>query len=607
MKQIFIATALTMALLTGCFFKTDSLSKDQFSKTAKLLITDGSSSKQLEVVIPDQGSYRTDFSKVDRFKGLTLSFEEGSCNSCRVILTRVDTISLSDNGIKNVFRFQVIGELKKAIGIEINREFVLEAIGTSATLYSPKVSGFFRKEIDSTEAFSEVQLGESDGMLNLSLENLSSGYISLRKTTLITNAAVAVIDYDPILTVTQFESFTASPTKWQGVSSATIAPTLPSGLSFNTTTGVISGTSTILSTSTNYTITAKNTSGETTTKNLSLLVQIWRPLTSPNITLKASTYGWSDGLGATVFPLTQVTVPSDATFSGSVVYKCSTRAMYGSSVETWVNCDGAEGTTLFVRPAQDATHPDGQYNLKIKAQTSTGLSGPESLVYTWYAHTHLDGERYCTSYDAVTDDVLFNTASGFALMASAHTFGSATDLSAPRNVIQWANGNIGEIRSLSKKMSRRTVNGVDLIIARKIWGAFDSDAATQAQHCLGRSALGHGLASDSGIFPAPSDFVNNNTKIHCLATAMNADGRALCLIPTASYTALETPHRLHWTRRLGNAYNYGGIFPTRLIHYTRSTIAKSYYKESEGAYCDNFPATDGCRDYLNSQSILLPD
>lgn len=45
----------------------------------------------------------------------------------------------------------------------------------------------------------------------------------------------------------------------------TISPSLPTGLSFNTSTGAISGTPTVASGTTTYTITATNSSGNTTT------------------------------------------------------------------------------------------------------------------------------------------------------------------------------------------------------------------------------------------------------------------------------------------------------------------------------------------------------
>ncbi|MCG9876358.1 MAG: DUF1554 domain-containing protein [Leptospiraceae bacterium] len=55
-----------------------------------------------------------------------------------------------------------------------------------------------------------------------------------------------------------------SPTVTGTVASYSISPTLPTGLAFNTTTGVISGTPTVLSASSNYTVTATNSFGSAT-------------------------------------------------------------------------------------------------------------------------------------------------------------------------------------------------------------------------------------------------------------------------------------------------------------------------------------------------------
>ena len=55
------------------------------------------------------------------------------------------------------------------------------------------------------------------------------------------------------------------------VTSYSISPGLPTGLNFNTSTGAITGTSTVVSISTNYTITATNSGGITTT-NIDIVV-----------------------------------------------------------------------------------------------------------------------------------------------------------------------------------------------------------------------------------------------------------------------------------------------------------------------------------------------
>ena len=59
---------------------------------------------------------------------------------------------------------------------------------------------------------------------------------------------------------------TATPSASGGaVTSWSISPSLPSGLSFNTSTGAISGTPTTITSSTTYTVTASNTGGSATT------------------------------------------------------------------------------------------------------------------------------------------------------------------------------------------------------------------------------------------------------------------------------------------------------------------------------------------------------
>lgn len=77
----------------------------------------------------------------------------------------------------------------------------------------------------------------------------------------------------PIITYTTPNTYTTNiaittltPTNQGGpVTSYSISPTLPTGLSFNTSTGAISGTPTVISGATTYTVTATNASGSTTT------------------------------------------------------------------------------------------------------------------------------------------------------------------------------------------------------------------------------------------------------------------------------------------------------------------------------------------------------
>jgi len=95
------------------------------------------------------------------------------------------------------------------------------------------------------------------------------------------------------------------------VVSYAVSPALPTGLTLNTTTGIISGTPTALSTSTNYTITATNTGGSTTAQ-LNIAVEEGGYRNSDLITIndnaEASPYPSTIAVPTTAGTITKVTV-----------------------------------------------------------------------------------------------------------------------------------------------------------------------------------------------------------------------------------------------------------------------------------------------------------
>ncbi len=95
------------------------------------------------------------------------------------------------------------------------------------------------------------------------------------------------------------------------VVSYAVTPALPAGLALNTTTGIISGTPTALSTSTNYTITATNTGGSTTAQlNIAVEEGGYRnpALITINDNAAASPYPSAIAVPATAGTVTRVTV-----------------------------------------------------------------------------------------------------------------------------------------------------------------------------------------------------------------------------------------------------------------------------------------------------------
>lgn len=124
--------------------------------------------------------------------------------------------------------------------------------------------------------------------------------------TFTTGLTLAVVDLAPGIRYTPSNSvFTKgtaidliTPTNLGGAADSwTIAPALPTGLSFNTVTGQISGTPTVLSSATEYTVTARNSGGPGST-TLTLTVNDVRPA----IAYGAPSYAFTKGEAIT--PLT---------------------------------------------------------------------------------------------------------------------------------------------------------------------------------------------------------------------------------------------------------------------------------------------------------------
>ncbi len=94
----------------------------------------------------------------------------------------------------------------------------------------------------------------------------------------------------------------------------TISPSLPVSLNFNTSNGVVSGTATVTSTSTSYTIIGSNSGGSSTTH---ITLQI-NPIPAPSITYPASSYALQQNTSITITPVNVGGVGTYSVTSGTL-------------------------------------------------------------------------------------------------------------------------------------------------------------------------------------------------------------------------------------------------------------------------------------------------
>jgi len=132
----------------------------------------------------------------------------------------------------------------------------------------------------------------------------------------------------------------------------TISPSLPTGLNFNTSNGVISGTATVISGSTSYTIVGSNTGGSSTTH---VTIQI-NPIPAPNISYTVS---------SVLYLTNQAITPLSPSNTGGAISGYTTDV----SLPAGLTIDATSGIISGV-PTQ-VTAP---ITVTIKATNSTGFS-----------------------------------------------------------------------------------------------------------------------------------------------------------------------------------------------------------------------------------------
>ena len=185
----------------------------------------------------------------------------------------------------------------------------------------------------------------------------TGGSATTTVTIIVNDEAPSSITYSPSsLTLTKGSAMTTvTPTASGGtVNSWSIAPTLPSGLSFDTSTGAISGTPTVVSSSTSYTVTATNLGGSGTAtvtiqvNDVSPYSIVYSPSSFTLTKGTAMTTAIPTASGGTVTSRVNFTVPSGRSYLlvdqrcdlRNTHRHCFLRHLHGDGQQHWRQFDG---------------------------------------------------------------------------------------------------------------------------------------------------------------------------------------------------------------------------------------------------------------------------
>ena len=211
-------------------------------------------------------------------------------SSCKILVFLVYVFCfLSSFELKAdiVLQFKDVPTVSKSNNsfIQKQAQFIVFGVSPGNTIYLYKNKSctgdiIFQKKAENNSTFFHIpkkEFEQDNYTYYLSAKDLGNGSCSKHITFKIKNResiedpkpsstpALPKISYSSPQSFTQGVAKSISPTSTGGaVSSYSVSPTLPAGLSLNSTTGVISGTPTSTSATTTYTITATNSSGSST-------------------------------------------------------------------------------------------------------------------------------------------------------------------------------------------------------------------------------------------------------------------------------------------------------------------------------------------------------
>jgi hypothetical protein len=269
-----------------------------------------------------------------------------------------------------------------------------------------------------------------------------------------------------------------TPTVTGTVDSYSISPSIPAGLSFNTTTGIISGTPTAGQVTTSYTITATNTSGNTTA---SITILIY----GTKVYLRA----FADGSG-------------DYLTIAAVLAAYTNKNLSSYDTELWIECKGnvsGTGTDRVDIRTSDGWVTDEAHRIYIYALPANGHNGLRSTgayILGGYYPVYVE---YLANI--VIDGLGIGAGTGTFLIKFAYS-GSTVGANIVKNCCLWGVGGAGG--GITYDSNNNTPSLSPVFIINNLFYNCGSTAYPNAIRFSGR----------------PDSYIYNNTFINSLTHAI---------------------------------------------------------------------------------------